>query len=235
MATAVLIPWRPGCPHREAAVAWVMSRYWSMGLHVVLAETDGPWCKAAAIAAGLEETTADRLLIADADVWCDPSDALSALDSHAWAVPHRWVHRLTLDATSAVLGGYRGTFRPEVDLECRPYRGVTGGGVVAIRRDTYRQVPLDPRFVGWGGEDHAWGIALHHLAGKPWNGTADLIHLWHPPQPDTAPVRGPRAKVKVPIDTNRNLYDRYRHAKPSRARMDALVGEAREALWPTSA
>jgi hypothetical protein len=226
LAAAVLIPWRAGCPHREAALAWATARYHDLGLPVFLAVHDGPWCKAN----GLRHVTATELLIADADVWVDPTDALASLSDHPWAIPHRKVHRLTPDATTGLLGGNPGPY----DTDPVPYWTTIGGGVVAIRRDTYLEVPLDPRFVGWGGEDHAWGIALRHLAGEPWLGQADLLHLWHPPQPDAAPVRGPKAKVQVPIESNRKLHERYRHAKPSRARMAELVGEAREALWQRS-
>lgn len=223
----VLIPWRAGCRHREAAWTWLRPRYEALGLEVIEADCDGPWSKARAVAAAVERTDADHLLVADADVWCDPIDALCALEDFGWAVPHQLVHRLTEASTAQLIAGDD----TDLELEMPAYGGVRGGGMVAIRRDVLHQVPLDPRFVGWGGEDHSWGIALHALAGAPWPGRLDLLHLWHPPQPEAPPVRGPRAKVKVPNDANRRLHQRYRDAKPSRARMEALVNEAREALW----
>lgn len=230
---AVITPWRPGCPHREAAWRWVRDRYETAGYEVIEATWDGPrWCKARAVAAGLERTTADRLILADADCWVDGIDeTVAALDSHQWAIPHRKVHRLTEAATRDLLDGHPPDLARLTDP---PYYGTHGGGIVAIRRDTYLSCPLDPRFLDWGGEDHSWGMALHRVAGKPWIGTADLWHLWHPPQPEAPPVRGPRARQTIPDPSNRALDARYRQARSSPARMRALLDEAKEATWPTS-
>ncbi len=228
----VLIPWRGGCPHRTAALAWITDRYRSLGWGVLTASPpDGPWCKAAAVAAALSCTNDGRLVIADADAWCDSvADAVDALDDHCWAIPHQQVLRLSEKATADLLAGAEPGL---TDLDGSPYWGTQGGGIVAVRRETYLDVPLDPRFLGWGGEDHAWGIALHQLAGRPWIGRHNLIHLWHPPQPEAPPVRGPKSRTKIPNEANRALDDRYRHAKASRREMRALVDEAREATWPS--
>jgi hypothetical protein len=231
MAT-VLIPWRAGCPHRLAALAWVIDRYHALGWGVLTGTPpDGPWCKGLAVASALSCTNDERLVVADADVWTDGIvEAVEQLDNQRWAIPHRTVYRLNEYATADVLDGSQ----PDLDrLDGRPYYGTKGGGVVAIRRSTLLDIPIDPRFQGWGGEDRSWGIALHRLAGNPWVGLADLIHLWHPPQDDAAPVRGPKAKVLIPDDANRKLEERYRAAKQYPPRMRALVDEAREVLWPS--
>ncbi|MGV2386818.1 MAG UNVERIFIED_CONTAM: glycosyltransferase, partial [Thermobifida fusca] len=69
----MILPWRPGCPHREAALSWVLPRWEDTGWQVVVAEQPGggAWCKAAAVEAGLADATGDVLVVADADVWCD--------------------------------------------------------------------------------------------------------------------------------------------------------------------
>ena len=33
-----------------------------------------------------------------------------------------------------------------------------------------------------GQEDESWALALTTVAGQPYLGEADLVHLWHPPQ-----------------------------------------------------
>lgn len=234
---AILIPWRPGCPHREAALTWVTGRYTAAGYTVHLGSPPpGPWCKAKAIADAFTKTTEDVLVVADADVWTDGLPAaIDGLERHTWAIPHLRVLRLSQDATAVLLRGGS----PDLnDLDNQQYWGTQGGGIVALHRTTWQDVPMDPRFVGWGGEDHSWGIALHHLAGRPWIGRADLIHLWHPPQLEAPQLRGPsgaRNRPKIPDRANFRLDHRYRDAKVSKARMRAIVDEAKEALWQTPA
>lgn len=223
MGTAVVLPWRGGCPHREAALAWVIARYaeshprWRL---VLGSCTDGPWVKARAVADALTHTKADTLVIADADVWCDNlATTVAALTESDWAVPHRNVHRLDQASTAAVLAGapLGGTY------DERPYLGHLGGGIVALSRDLYEQVPLDPRFENWGREDDSWAVALRTLAGNPWRGSEPLWHLWHPPQQ--------RPHRKAGSESNEALWQRYRHLLRQPSRMRELIEEAKGATW----
>lgn len=222
MPVDVLIAWRPGCPHRVRALEHIQDRY--AGNHPAWTVTlgscpPGPWVKALAVAAALTAATAEILVIADADVWSDDLAAAVAAveDGAAWAIPHRSVHRLTEDATSRVLAGASPT---GMALQERAYRGVEGGGIVVLRRDTYKACPLDTRFEGWGSEDEAWGFALRSLFGAPWRPTrhAPLIHLFHPPQPRAKRSRGSLASWE--------LRKRYARALNDPAAMTALIQEA---------
>lgn len=215
---AVIIPWRPGCPHREAALEWVCGRWRGLGLDPILGVHDGAeWCKASAVANGLAETTADTVIVADGDVWCDGiTEALQAADTATWVIPHKLVHRLTQDATADVLAGAAPDLKR---TEQRPYSGQPAGGIVILRRATYDDVPLDAQFVGWGQEDQSWDLALRTLAGRPVRFTAPLIHLWHPPQPRLTRSRGSAA--------SRDRYTRYQRARNKPAAMRALVEEGR--------
>lgn len=178
-SVSVVVPWRADSGHRDAAWQYLRPRWEATGEVVEGTRPDGPWVKALAVRDALTRASGDLLVIADADVYCDPRPALAAVDAgSAWAVPHLQVHRLTPEATAAVLAG--GPLGGAV--EQRPYRGMIGGGVVVLPRVMYEACPLDTRFAGWGQEDQAWGIALTALHGPPWRGTADLWHLWHPPQ-----------------------------------------------------
>lgn len=223
---AVLVPWTPGCPHRETAWAWVRRRYELFGWDIIEGRgPDGPWCKSLAVEDALSRTTADLLVIADADCWSDGIGAAvhAVLNGHPWARPHENVHRLTQDATDDLLaGGEPGECDPH------PYRGVDGGGIVVIPRATYGEVPIDPRFRGWGGEDVSWATALHVLAGRPYGVSQPLLHLWHPPQDDASPRRGPGG-ARWMNEPNRILHERYKHARKNRDLMAALVNEAKEA------
>lgn len=218
MTASVIIPWAPGCAHRERALAWVWERWEATGHQVLLGWwEDKPWCKARAVSTWLPDATGDILVVADADCWSDGiPDAIAAVsDGAPWAMPHGKVHRLTHAATQHVLDGHAPA--PGMDLTQAPYQGWPGGGLVTVRRDVYEQAPLDPRFVGWSGEDESWARALTVLAGRGWRGRASLWHLWHPPQE--------RQSRRWGSDAARQLASRYRAARTPDA-MRALLAEA---------
>jgi hypothetical protein len=223
---AVVVPYRPGCPHRAAAWAWLHNRYEQAGYEVATAPGPaGGWCKARAVNDAIHQTTDDILVIADADVWCDGlAAAVDAVrDGARWAIPHHTVHRLTEASTAEFMRGETPSDRAE-----KPYKGRAGGGMVVITRTLWEHVPMDPRFVGWGGEDDSWNLAVSAAAGKAPRFNADLWHLWHPPQA--------RINRGVGNEANRALQIRYLKARKHPDDMAALVAEARELLevnaWP---
>lgn len=169
----------------------------------------------------VEASCADVLVIADADVWTDElTVAIAAIHAgEPWAVPHTLIHRLTLEASETLYAGGCATDPCE-----KPYEGVIGGGIVIARRELLLEVPLDPRFVGWGQEDESWGAALRTLAGEPWRGGADLWHLWHPPQERLSRTRGSREGW--------NLRRRYLRARRDPELMREIVEEAKACLQP---
>lgn len=181
----VVIPWQPGCRHRAAALDWVLDR-WSEqhpAWQVTVAPAAGDrWCKAAAVMPAVHASTADLIVVADADVWV-PGVAESVRDVQqgaAWAMPHGHVLRLSEQATARVLSG--ATLTPDLELAERAYTGVHGGGMVVLPRATAVDVPLDRRYQGWGQEDMSWATALTTLVGAPRRRSHLLFHLWHPPQ-----------------------------------------------------
>lgn len=225
MKVSLLVPYTPGCPHREAAHEWVLDRYdsafpaWQV-VHGDGATPDG-YSRTQAILRAAQQADGDVFVITDADVWCHPGLAVLHAAESGWAIPHTLIHRLSPESTQQVLAGadWRGlplsTDNPQ---DSKPYRGNETGTLVVIRRDVFWLAPPDPRFVGWGQEDDAWQLALRCLAGRAWRGTDDLVHLWHPPQPRQNRVVGNNA--------NRALLARYRAARRDPARMRALLEEA---------
>lgn len=220
--TTVIIPWRSGCPHRARALDWVTDRYRTLFPDWTLAvgePTTAEWCKASAVTTAAHAAADGPIVVADADVFpADPqalTDAVAALSSHPWAIPHSHVHRYTEAATAALLAG---TDLPAKPFAERPYLGFAGGGITVLDRSTYLDVPLDPRFVGWGQEDSSWALALRTLTGVPWRGSSPLLHLYHPPQP--------RITRAVGSDENRQLFRRYHAARHRSDRMRELIQEA---------
>lgn len=188
MTVAILMPYGGSdCPHRTQAYEWVTDRY--RRLHgdweLVVGSCGQPWSKGAAVADAYDRTDADVLVIADADTYVDEAPLRQAVEHlttgrTGWVVPHEQVWRLNQQATQDVYDGW--TPRRQLRYLDRPaYRGVFGGGIVALTRTAYQTAGgIDPRYYGWGGEDLSFGWALHALVGLPIRGACDLWHLWHP-------------------------------------------------------
>jgi hypothetical protein len=231
MDVAVVVPFRGGCPYRERAWEWVQARYvehhpdWEV---IEAPAPEGPWSKGAAVNPVVGECEAEIVIQADADVWCNGLErAVYALvcGQASWAMPHRLVHRLGEEGTAAVLGGTE--WRVQTDFAQRPYEGLWGGGVLVARREVLVDCPIDTRFQTWGQEDESWALALHCLYGKGWRGTADLVHLFHPP--------ADRENRRYGSKAGRALYARYRKARRDPEQMRALIAEAEEDSWASTA
>jgi hypothetical protein len=225
----IIIPWRPGDADRERAAGWLIPRLHATGVaeDVLIAgwPADEPWSKGATIARALSDHTVsddEIVVLHDADVWCDGLRwAVQTLSAGApWVTPHRTIHRLTADATRRVLSGAP----PDARMACtqRPYRATPGGGVTVVRARHLRAVPIDPRFVGWGGEDLAWAAALRLIVGREVQGPSPLWHLHHEPQP--------RIDRHTGSPGNAALLARYQAARRDRVGMEQLLEEARGRL-----
>ncbi len=187
MTVAVVVPYQPTDEHRARARTFILDHYRQH--HPTWELIEGnlpewvPWSKGAALNVAIETTDADVLVLADADSFIDPhvvADAVRLVEVGAarWVVPHRLVHRLTEEATTAVYAGHRPRL---AEVVRRHYTGLAGGGIVVLTRTAYDTVGgIDPRFLGWGGEDLTFGWALGTLVGPHTRLTAPLVHLWHP-------------------------------------------------------
>ena len=186
---AVVIPWQESDPYRRRALEWVRDRYRSEfpDWEIIVAPGPTPWCKAVPVMRAARSTTADVLVIADADVWTTglSTAADAVLDGEAWGMPHTLVKRLTPAATERLTAG-----ELVEELDEKAYHGIPGGGITILPRPVLLDVPMDARFIGWGQEDEAFGVALTAIYGPGYRAPDDLIHLWHPPQERSSRVRG---------------------------------------------
>lgn len=217
MSVDIILPYAGNDVYRASALSYVSSRWESLGVNVVVGETGEPFSKARAVFDALKTSTADIIVVHDADSWSDATPAAItsvAVGAASWVVPFRTVRRLDEAATKAIIedGAEMGG-----KLIKTPHRMVPGGGICVLHREHYEQAPLDPRFVGWGHEDECWGLALQHLLGRP-TITGDILwHLYHPPADKS---HTPDKKYSRYM---RGLYNRARR-KP--AEMDSLLSRA---------
>lgn len=221
MSVAVVIPFQGGCRYRERNFEYVRDHYRQYGWPIVVAEPvrHDVWCKGEAVGFGVRSTTADVLVIADADSLVPADtirDAVAHTPEHQWVTPHHDVYRLT-DAATVDLIATGHTNRRDLDYPVLP--GPRGGGITVLTRDAYDTVRgIDVRFYQWGGEDLAFGWALQTLVGPGIRLDADLIHLWHP---SAAVTNTPGARTGP--DDVEALKDRYQAARMVPRLMRALV------------
>lgn len=224
MTVAIVIPWMPGCPHRERALQWTLEQYRAEfpDAEIILSgcNPDLPFNRSEAILSGAHQTAADTIIVADGDCYSPGiRAAVAAVEAGTpWAVPHLMLCRFTEAASERVLAGERP--EDQDDFAERPYKGYEAGTLLVIRRDVILDVPPDVRLIGWGQDDQCWALALRALVSAPLRGTDPCWHLWHPPQ-----TRKNRA---VGSDANLALYKRYKAVRHDPNRMRALVNEAKE-------
>lgn len=224
MTVALVVPFASTDPHRLRAWAWVRARYRSEqpDWQIVTGACEGAWSKARAVGDALTRTNANTLIICDADVWVnETADYVSRVESGEleWAAPHGRIIRLNQEATERVYrDGLPETMPNRRELTEQVYDGVVGGGIVIVPRDLYMRVPLDPRFVGWGGEDESWGRALLTMTKRRVRGRHPLWHLWHAP--------AERLNRKIGSTENAALAERYRKAAGDQEATEQILQEA---------
>lgn len=222
MTVAILMPTGITDEWRGRAREYVARWY---GLHFPAAElhygecASAEWSKGEAIDAALATSSADTLVLADADSFMfDAEDLRAAIAlvetaGHPYAVPHSKVYRLRADETGRIEAAP--DLGPRLGYTVRPvYEGPVGGGITVVSRAAFELVNgIDRRFLGWGGEDLAFGWALQTLAGPGPRLLGRLVHLWHPHPAPT--LRGSPASEQ--------LVAVYKSARGVRRRMAAVV------------
>lgn len=195
----------------------------------------GLWSKGDAVRHALTKATGAIVVIADGDCLVDRHAlewSVRAVErGEPWSIPHRLVHRLSEEATlrymrehspNEVLDQYGETEFQKPDMIRKAYEGYAGGGFIVVRRDRWEAIGGIPReFAGWGCEDEAVALVLNTLLGEAKRGTADLIHLWHPP--------GDRTKSPL-YHANRRRLARYRAAEGSVEKMYEIIDPRRPVI-----
>lgn len=227
--TALLVPFRfDEDSARDRAWRYVRSYYQhthsGMTVTVGTCHPKEPWSKGVAVRRAFDRTKDDVLVVADADVLVPPDCLAECVETvqagTPWAQPHGRVYRLSHVQSAHAME----SLTPRISelsteaLERRSHACVPGGGIVVVSRDAFETVRgIDPRFVGWGGDDISFARALDTLCGEGVHLAGAMWHLWHP--------RAPRRRGNRASEASEELAARYLRASGNVADMNVLVGE----------
>lgn len=216
----IVVPFGGDNAHRIRLRDYVVNRY--RATHpdwpITVADCDGAWSKGKAVNPVVESLDPDVVVVADADSYVKPESLVAAVNrtqEYGWSYPHGKVHRICEPDTMRILDGEK-VGNPATHV--RPTNALPGGGIVVVSREAWRTVNgLDQHFVGWGGEDQAFGMVLAALVGEtPRPHMSNILwHLWHPPAPDW---RNPNPQTI-------SRFNRYLAARRRPNRFRDLIGE----------
>lgn len=185
MTVAVVIPWRPGTPERNAHHEYVRSYLTALlpdAIHLDVDSGHTPFSRAGSRNEGVRlagTAGADVVVICDADTLPEPEPLHATIDAAADGrlhLPYTWYRGLSRDGTAQYLAGVPGDQCP-TDLA---HEWATGG-VLVIQPDAWWAIGgMDERMVGWGFEDAAARICADALLGPTVRHQGTITHLWHP-------------------------------------------------------
>jgi hypothetical protein len=253
---SIVIPFR--CPEstnrRTQNLSWLL-KYWKHhlpGAEIIIGEdpaTDRPFSKSVAVNNGVLKSSGDIIVIVDADGYVSHEAVLKCaaeirhardIGKRLWFVPYRKFYRLNEAASNTLLWSEPSNPRifPEppssehIQGDADPNVGHWYGAMVQILpREAF--VGWDPRFRGWGGEDHAAMRATDTLYWPHKTLPSQVLHMWHPqigPQGSDAWVHWKERMWEGQSDpaVNDLLSWRYYHATGKPELMHKLVLEGLE-------
>ncbi len=220
---SILVPFYCADETNQRVANWQwLKRYWETqlpGAEVIigkdLASLDGsvPFSKSVAINDAARHAKGDIFVIADADGYVPIEAVLESAhrirkarrkNQRLWYVPYRHFYRLTEAAAQKVLQSHPGNPHTFSDIggseyvtneKGSPFGHWYGALIQIMPREAFETVGgADPRFRGWGGEDHSLMHAVDTLWGRHKTLSGHVMHLWHP-------VLSPTVQSEWPIGT----------------------------------
>lgn len=176
MTTSILVPFRGDGAQRDRLWAHCKN-LWEHLPYELCVGTDsgeGPFNIAQAFNDAKSKATGDKLILYGADHLPDPDRiewAIAQLDTHAWCALYAATAGYGQSSTNAILAGSLPDHLP---------LGVSAPfctAIIGVRADKW--IPYDERFIGWGGDDVAWRLALNSLYGDTPEPTGTLRCLYH--------------------------------------------------------
>jgi glycosyltransferase involved in cell wall biosynthesis len=256
LGVSIIIPFRSSNPNNQRTrnFEWLF-QYWSEhlpGAEIIEGhdpEEDKPFSKSVAINCAVKKSTGDVLVIVDADGYISAEVVLKCVQEirkarsrgrRLWFVPYRRFYRLTQKASSALLAS--SPSNPK-QFSCPPSEEHTQGDtdpsvghwygamIQIMPREAFSLVGgWDPRFRGWGGEDHAAMRAMDTLYWPHKTMPVQVLHVWHPQLGPSGPSAWVHWKDRMwegqtDPSVNDRLSWRYYHASGKPTIMRKLVNE----------
>ena len=217
--------------------------------------TKVPFSKSVAVNNAASVASGDVFVIIDADVYISIETILRAAKEirlarkrgyRLWLMPYRRMYRLTAKASSKVL---KSDPKSPFEYSCPPPDGsftntvlhqgihVTkighwyGAMIQIMPKEAFELVGgWDPRFKGWGGEDHAAMVAMDTLYSPHKTLPDQVLHLWHPVHvPEKFDdAGGKQRRWENQTKSNDILSGRYYWSNGHPRRMRKLVDEFKD-------
>lgn len=208
MQAEIYLPWRDsGAQDRLRNMRHVKRELESYELGPVRlmdSEAKRPFSRAQARNDAVSNSTADVVVLCDADTLPMPDALASAIkgasESAVLHLPYTQYVGLTEKHAKAVTSNKTGVD----DMEWLETADHSIGGVWVIQPKAWWNAEgMDPKFTGWGWEDNAFYFASNTLNGDTVRHTGNIYHLWHTRAPNL--IHTPQYRL------NKQRYNRYRY------------------------
>jgi hypothetical protein len=215
-----------------------------------------PFSKSVAVNDAVSKAHGDIFAIVDADTCISAEAILLCAEEirHAskngwrlWFVPYRNLFRLTEEASRKIINTDpkqlilahvpdENDYTNKDKYEGEPISAIGhwyGAMIQIIPRKGFEEVGgWDPRFRGWGGEDHAAMVAADTLFGPHKTLPGPVFHLWHPVFiPKVADDTKQKKRLwanQISGETNDSLSGRYYWSNGHPDRMRQLINEFKD-------
>ena len=247
--------------HRAKSWRW-LEQYWKEqlpGAEIIIGEDPTVWLhpktpfsKSIAVNDAASKAKGDIFCIVDADGYISADAILHCAmeirearkqKRKLWFIPYRHFFRLTEEASQLILQSdpsnpYVFSMPPPPEALQRTTGAQQGhwfgAGIQIMPREAFEEVGgWDPRFRGWGGEDHAAMRAMDTLYWRHQTLHQQFLHIWHPMLSPTGAGVWVDWKQRMwenqeNAGANDGLSGRYYHAQNDPILMRKLVNEGIE-------
>ncbi len=226
MKASIIIPFN-GEPSRKEAASFVIRYYCEAYEYEVITcdSGEGLFSKAQAINNGAALATGDTLILADADTIITPEQLDKGINE-SWCIPFNRCLNLQPEDTELVIrqNPLEVPFWAYTPRKVRE-KWTYAGGVNIVSREALDLVGgMDPRYLGWGGEDESFCRAVSTMHKPAVIIPGDVYHLHH----ETDPTQRKFTKKGGGF----HFYQQYRWCTSKPERMQKILEDSHKGYTP---